>query len=59
MNVEKTETKFSCPVCQEELIFGTKECRSCGTQIFYRDLSNEYWNERKLKMLHNSDAIGH
>ncbi|WP_225418537.1 DUF2089 domain-containing protein [Loigolactobacillus iwatensis] len=59
INVEKTDTKFFCPVCQEELVFGAKKCHSCGTQIFYRDLSNAAWTERKIKMLHNSDAISH
>jgi len=50
---------FHCPACQASIDYGIKRCPSCQTAIFYRDMSETFWNDRKIKMFKQSDAIHH
>lgn len=55
-NIE-TEAAFRCPVCQEPMEYGLKNCPTCDTPIFYRNISETFWNERKQTLLRQSPAI--
>lgn len=50
-------TVFHCPACQATIDYGIKLCPTCQTAIFYRDMSESFWNERKIKLLNQTDAI--
>ncbi|KRN29764.1 hypothetical protein IV38_GL000653 [Lactobacillus selangorensis] len=51
------QPEFECPVCQHEMEYGLKDCPHCGIQIYYRNLSETFWNQRKLRLLAQSSAI--
>lgn len=60
MPENKDETKaFVCPGCHRQITYGLKECPYCNVKIFYRDMSETFWNARKRKLLKNSSAIKH
>ncbi|QFP79222.1 hypothetical protein [Latilactobacillus graminis] len=50
-------TDFHCPACQVPIEYGIKRCPDCQTAIYYRDMAETFWNERKLKLFKQTDAI--
>ena len=48
---------YQCPVCQTKMPFGTKVCPGCQTAIFYRNLSEDFWNDRKRKLFAQTGAV--
>lgn len=57
-NEDKAKVEnFVCPGCHEQITYGLKECPNCHIKIYYRDMSETFWNARKLKLLKNSTAI--
>ena len=48
---------FVCPECRQPMAYGLKECPNCHVHIYYRDMKETFWNDRKRKLLWNSSSI--
>lgn len=56
-NTIPESTAFHCPACQAPIEYGIKRCPGCQTAIFYRDMSETFWNDRKLNLFKQTNAI--